>query len=76
MGTHYFINVSIRKFFVGHPEVEKPVTSGTSNIHLGVFSGQTMVLATVKKQSFMQLESSADIYIHNVGFTCEVFDKK
>jgi len=28
-------------------------------------AGQTMVLATVKKQSFMQLESSADIYIHN-----------
>jgi len=28
-------------------------------------SGQTMVVATVKKQSLMSLESSADIYIHN-----------
>lgn len=28
-------------------------------------AGQTMVLATVKKQSMMQLESSADVFIHN-----------
>ena len=30
------------------------------------FSGQTMVVATIKKQSAFQLESSADVYIHNV----------
>merc|ERR1711962_1150630 len=28
--------------------------------------GRTMVVATIKKQSAFQLESSADIYIHNV----------
>ena len=30
------------------------------------FSGRTMVVATIKKQSAFQLESSADVYIHNV----------
>ena len=29
-------------------------------------AGRTMVVATIKKQSAFQLESSADIYIHNV----------
>ena len=30
-------------------------------------SGQTLVVATIKKQSAFQLESSADVYIHNVS---------
>jgi len=30
--------------------------------------GQTLVFATIRKQSMMQLESSANIYIHEVNF--------
>ena len=32
-------------------------------------AGRTMVVATIKKQSAFQLESSADIFIHNVRQT-------
>ena len=39
------------------------------------FSGQTMVVATIKKQSAFQLESSADVYIHNVREVKDLWKK-
>ena len=37
-------------------------------------SGQTLVYATIKKQSLLQLESSANIFIHDVSrFYLEIY---
>ena len=43
-------------------------TRKLSNVSLQMsFLGQTLVFATIRKQSMMQLESSANIYIHEVS---------
>ena len=39
------------------------------------FSGRTMVVATIKKQSAFQLESSADVYIHDVREVKDLWKK-
>ena len=52
---------------VGFSEFVYTYSSCCSNIVIIFYiAGRTMVVATIKKQSAFQLESSADIYIHNV----------